>query len=477
MEITRSHWIAAGTLLLATALVGAATHGKGGPTITPFAAGDTKTFTAPANGRVSFSRTLDRTAVLRGHDGIARMELVIAAAADEGISPSDRPTDMVIVLDRSGSMMGEKIVHARAAVRELLGQLRPGDRFALVAYSDGADLVVPLESVSAATRTTWAGFVDDIQPGGSTNMASGLDLGFSVIESGRLSGRVPHMILLSDGLANTGDASHEGLTRRARRAAQGEFMLSTVGVGTDFNEALMTALADSGTGNYYYLRTALGLADVFAREFSAARTTVASALAVQIEPAPGVQILDAAGYPLEATPAGVVFRPGSLFAGQQRRIWVTVAMPHDTVGAFDLGRISLSYSEGPERRTLSFSDTPRIACVEDERQFYSNVDVPGWTRSVVVDAYSKMQEDVAREIQAGRRDEALRVMRGFGQHAATMNERLQSPQVTEQLRELHKLETDVQAAFTGIDQKERQNEMSKHLTAEAVDARRAGSKK
>ena len=67
-------------------------------------------------------------------------------------------------------------------------------------------------------------------------------------------------------------------------------MLTTVGVGADFNEYLMTALADAGTGNYYYLKAGDDLASVFAREFDAARATVASGLAVRIEPADGVRV-------------------------------------------------------------------------------------------------------------------------------------------------------------------------------------------
>src|SRR6476661_8401077 len=104
-------------------------------------------------------------------------------------------------------------------------------------------------------------------------------------------------------------------------------MLSAIGVGADFNEQLMTALADAGTGNYYYVQNAHDLGSIFAREFDAARTTVATGLAVRIDPADGVQVLDAAGYPLEHDGGSVVIRPGSLFAGQERRIWVTVAMP------------------------------------------------------------------------------------------------------------------------------------------------------
>ncbi len=477
MKTQQARIITAAVLLLATVLAGAAARGAGRrPSLIAPANGKT-TFAAAAAGPVSFSGTLDRSAVLLGHDGLARIELVIAAAPDDTVHSVRRPTDAVIVLDRSGSMAGEKIEHARAAVRELLGQLGPEDRFALVTYSDGADIAVPLSPVDEGARAAWFGTIAEIQPNGSTNMSSGLDLGLGLIDGARAAGRVPHVILISDGLANQGDFSPAGLTRRARRAAQGEYTLSTVGVGVDFNEYLMTALADAGTGNYYYLRNSEDLASVFAREFDAARTTVASGLTVQIEPAPGVHVVDAAGYPLESAGNGVVFRAGSLFAGQQRRIWVTLAVPHDAVGQFDVGAFSLAYSDGHSRRLARFSETPRIACVQDTEQFYAGVDVGAWSRSVIVDAYNKMQSEVAQQVQAGRRDEALQRLHQFKEETVNLNAQLKSAPVTQQLGAVDKLEDEVVRAFEGTNQLERQNLLSKSASAAAIDTRRAGGKK
>lgn len=476
MHSTRSHLLIAGALVLTTAAVGAVARGSGRapqPTSPAYAT----RFSAPGNGPVSFTGTLDRTAVLIGHDGLARMELILAAAKDDGLVRARRPTDVVIIFDRSGSMSGEKMEHAGAAVRELLAQLGPQDRFALVTYSDDAMVTVPLSAVDDRQRPAWLATVAAIEPSGGTNMASGLDRGLDLVEHGRVSGRVPHVILISDGLANQGDASPEGLVRRARRAAQGEYMLSSVGVGADFNEYVMTALADAGTGNYYFVQDPRELSGVFAREFDAARTTVASGLAVEIEPGNGVRVVDAAGYPLETVGNTVVFRPGSLFAGQERRIWMTLAVPHDTGGEYDLGRFSVAYGEPQNRKILSFSDVPRVACVKGEEEFYSNVEPETWTRSVVVDAYNEMQADVARAVKAGRRDEAVYRLREFKDETAAMNAHIQSAPVAEQLRSADALEAKVSDAFDGPDQERRQNELSKSTSAKAFDSRRTGAKK
>jgi hypothetical protein len=204
---------------------------------------------------------------------------------------------------------------------------------------------------------------------------------------------------------------------------------------------------------------------------------VASGLAVEIAPGAGVRVVDAAGYPLEAQGDAVVVRPGSLFAGQERRLWVTLAVPYDKAGTYDLGRFSLSYGEGSARRTTTLSEIPQVACVQSTDQFYGGFDVDAWSRSVVVDGYNKMQEEVAREVKAGRRDEALYRVRQFKEKTAEMNARLNSAPVAAQLGLTDKLEADVSAAFEGPEQERRQNELSKSSSARSLDARRAGSKK
>jgi Ca-activated chloride channel family protein len=473
----RTRAIVAGALVLATAVVGTVARGKGNGGQTAPIRPSTVYFTAPSSGPVTFTGTLDRTAVLRGKDGVVRMELVMGAK-DQNAGRSARvPTDLMVILDRSGSMGGYKLEQARTAVRELVAQLGPEDRFGLVTYSNDATLVIPLATADADARARWFTTLAGIDADGGTNMSSGLDLGLDTIERARSAGHVPRAILLSDGLANQGDASHEGLLRRATRAARSEYMLTTVGIGTDFNEYLMTALADAGTGNYYYLKASDDLANVFAREFDGARTTVASGLAVQIEPADGVRVVDAAGYPLEQAAHAVLFRPGALFVGQERRVWVTLAVPSSALGDVALGHVSLSYANGPERTTLAVADVPHVTCVQGEDDFFAAVDASSWTRSVIVDGYNEMQQKVAQEVKAGRRDAALAAIRQFRDDTTAMNAHVQSAPVAGQLKSVDKLEADVGGAFVGDNQPAKQNELSKLRSAAALDERRAGNKR
>src|SRR5215470_18059861 len=149
--------IAAGVLVVTTALIGAAARGKGTApgTAIPSTGSAPTQFSAPGGGPVTFTGTLDRTAVRKGSDGRVRLELVIAAQPQPGEHAQRVPTDLMVILDRSGSMAGEKLEQARAAVRALIAQLGPEDRFGFVTYSNDARLEIPLTAAGDRERGLW----------------------------------------------------------------------------------------------------------------------------------------------------------------------------------------------------------------------------------------------------------------------------------------------------------------------------------
>jgi len=459
-------------LFTATLAVGAATHGR--TTIGfPGLAAD-PTIRTSGDGAVSVHGTLDRTAVLEGSDGLVRMELVLQAQRRGNGAAARLPTDLIVVLDRSGSMNGQKIRDARAAIHHLISRLGPDDRFALVTFSSGADIAIPLAHATPAARSAWGRITDGIHAGGGTYMSTGLTLGLGTLEAARSAGRSPRAIVISDGLAAEPPAV---LRSQAARAAAGEYTLSAVGVGADFDENLMAALADAGTGNYYYLEDANALAKVFGAEFETARETVASSLAVTIEPGEGVAVVDAAGYPLERSGRAATFRPGTLFSGQERHVWITLQVPTNAEAQHALGSIRVRYRDRGERHQLTLADFPEIACVSQKERFFANLDADAWTKSVVVEEYNQLRQTVAGMVKAGYETEALAEIQRFKDRNRAMNEVVASPGVAIQLEAAADLESDVAGAFRGPGKKQKQNLLGKSLHAQGTLDRREGSRK
>lgn len=431
------------------------------------------TLARASGSALGFGVALDRGAVARGGDGLVRMELTMKA--DEIGSAARVDSDFVVVLDRSGSMAGDRIAQARAAVLGLIDQLSPRDRFGLVVYDDAAQVLIPLAPADKTAKPAWQRTVAEIAAGASTNMSDGLDQGLALLASGRRPGRAGRLILLSDGHANTGDSSPEGLRARAKRASQNELVLSTVGIGEGFNEYLMTQIADAGTGNYHYLADGSQLAQLLERELSSTRATVASGLRVRIAPAPGVQVLDAAGYPLETDAHGTAFQVGSLFAGQERRVWVNLRVPADREGEQALGQVELAYTEAGQRKQLAPAGALAVACVKDEAAALASIDKSAWERAVVQEEWGRVQEQVARAVHEGKREEALGALNAYRSNYAALNAKLGSAAVDGSLDASAALEKQVADAFEGADQAGKQNRFSKEQLYNGRKVRRIGA--
>lgn len=156
----------------------------------------------------------------------------------------ERPAvNLAIALDRSSSMGGDKIVQARNAALEALSLLGPRDRFSLVAYSDEAETLI--ESQHPLERERLAAIIRNIQSGGSTALYAGVSQAAAEIRRGRSDGAFNRLILLSDGIANKGPSSVEDLRGLSLSLAGEDISVSTVGLGSGFNEDLMTAMAEA----------------------------------------------------------------------------------------------------------------------------------------------------------------------------------------------------------------------------------------
>lgn len=427
-----------------------------------------------SSGTVTLHGRLDRTAVVAGGDGTVSLELTLEAAAGQP-SKVRSLTDLVVVLDRSGSMDGAKIQEARRAVHGLVDRLTAGDRFALVSYSSDARVDLALAVAGEGTRQAWHQQINQVRVGGGTNLSAGIDLAMDLLAR-REAGRSGRLLVISDGLANEGDSSQEGLVGRATAVARRELVMSAIGVGLDFNEFLLAALADAGSGNFYFLEDGQQLAAVLGGELEAGRSTVAEAVAVTLEPAPGVRVLDAGGYPLESLGGGMVLRPGDLFAGQQRKIWVRLEVPVGRPGQSDLGAFRMSWREAGEHHQVALPDLPQVACVRDGKTALASIDRSVWEKGVQDETYGALRQEVARYVREGKRDEALDSISRFRDEIGLMNQAVASPTVAATLDEAAELEAEVDDAFVGADQDAKQNVLSKKEQAAGWDSRRQGSK-
>ncbi len=416
---------------------------------------------AVSSGGIRVSGALDRTAIFASGDRRVRMELVVSSEASP-TTATRAPTDLVIVLDRSGSMSGNKLLDAKSAARELVSLLGEEDRFSLVTYANGAGVEIDLSFPTEANRTGWNNTIDTIQAGGGTHMQAGLATALGTWE--KTPGRVMRTILISDGLPDRPD----GLMDLAQRSATEEIPLTTIGIGLDYDEKLMTELADAGTGNFYWTQRGDDLAAVFATEFDAARDTVASQVAVTFHSQDGTALTETAGYPIHDS----AFDIGSLVAGQTRRIWVTLDLPNSYTGGEEPGRFDLAWYDVNGGRQVATVTVPAVEVANDLAGWQGSFDRQNWERAVLNEEYNVMQTALSQEVQAGDCAGALDVIAGYRERNFAMNDSVGSIAVGDNIAGLDLLEAEVLQQFEGDDQRSKQNVWAKTRNKSAYNGRR-----
>jgi Ca-activated chloride channel homolog len=212
----------------------------------------------------------------------------VTLRADKPVASSDRrPVNLSIALDRSGSMTGDKINKAKEAAIEAVKRLGPKDVFSLVVYDHTIQTLIPaqrvkdLDDISSKIRT--------ISPGGSTALFGGVTQAAAEIRK-HIEDKYTHrIILLSDGLANVGPSTPEELGRLGAALVKEGISVTTVGVGTDYNEDLMTRLSRKSDGNAYFAESSSDLSKIFATELGDVLSVVATKVSIVIECPDGVR--------------------------------------------------------------------------------------------------------------------------------------------------------------------------------------------
>lgn len=175
------------------------------------------------------------------------------------------PLNLAFVLDTSGSMAdANKINFAKKAVLYALKALRPKDRVAVVVFNDEVQVLQP--STQATNLEGLAQAISQLKAQGSTALHAGWLEGATQVATHLEPGRLNRVILLSDGQANRGLTDPSIIAEQVRGLAERGVSTSTLGVGTDYNEKLMVAMAQAGQGNYYFIESPEDLPGIFGLE-------------------------------------------------------------------------------------------------------------------------------------------------------------------------------------------------------------------
>jgi Ca-activated chloride channel family protein len=290
---------------------------------------------------VSQDRTLIRP---RWH---SKRFVVARVTAPEVTRTGSRPSvNLAFVLDRSGSMDGQKIRLAAQATEEAINRLQPSDRFAVVIYDDVVETIVPGTLVTPAARSEAVGRLRSIEARNMTNLSGGWLAGCEQVAGALDREGVNRALLLTDGLANVGITDRDELARHAGELRARGVSTSTFGVGDDFDEVLLAGMASAGGGHFYFIASAAQIRDHIGSEVGETLEVVAREATLDVTLPDGVRLESLGAFPAKARGGRTSIELGDLVSGQEVEVPLRLFFGFGSVGDVLPAVMSLSDRDG-----------------------------------------------------------------------------------------------------------------------------------
>ncbi|HEY9669052.1 MAG TPA: macro domain-containing protein [Coleofasciculaceae cyanobacterium] len=377
-----------------------------------------------------------RTAV--ASDATTTLDVIVRITAPEPETELERPTlNIGLVIDRSGSMQGfGKIEYACQAACYAVEQLLPTDRVSVTIYDNQVQTIVP--STFANNKAQIIRQIQRLQPRGSTALHAGWLEGGIQVSQNLNPQHLNRVMLLSDGLANVGETNPDVIASDVHGLSKRGVSTTTLGVGQDYNEDLMEAIAKSGDGNYYYIQSPEQLPNIFAKELLGLISTFGTVVTLGVEPVAGVTLVEVFND-LKVNANGRYQLPNLIF-GNPVDVVVRLKVP-PIRQASDLCHFRLAWNNPKEQQrqelrvTLHLLSVPKVQLEE----FPFNPEV---RQQVALMMAARAKKEAVRLVDRGDYDQASQMLQQTRQQMTIQSD---LPMMASEAEALADLDAELQA--------------------------------
>lgn len=381
------------------------------------------------------------------------------------------PINLAIVIDKSGSMSGQRIEKAREAAILAVNMLNENDTLSIVAYDSEARVIVPATKVDNKLRII--GLINEnIYAEGGTALFAGLSKGIKQVENQLTKDKVNRIILLSDGQANIGPSSVDELSQLAIIAAKKNIAITTLGIGSDYNELLMSSIASYSDGNHVFVNNSADLENVFVHEFTDLMSAIAQDVVITIQLKNGVKPVRLLGRDGVIKGNEITVKMNQLFSNQEKYVLLEVIPDKGKVGQEKtLAQVDLKYDNLLENKTENETQVVRISYTKDKKMVDDAIH-----QDVIVETELQkvaLENEKALELyNQGKRDEAQQLLRENGEALKAIS--AQSP--TMSMSDKERIENQARKNKT-LAESVQKPDFSKTLTEEQFQLKQSAIKK
>ena len=335
----------------------------------------------------------------------ARVLLRPSGASGKGRAP----IAAALVIDKSGSMQQDgKIENAKRGALEALKMLGARDIAAVIAYDTRSFVITKARAVNE--MADFAKGISRLEAGGSTALYDGVKKGAKEIERFLESGYIPRIILLSDGLANVGPSSVRELASLGRSLSRQGITITTIGLGLDYDEDLMTALAAESGGNAYFARTRDRLEDIFRRDMEDATAITGRGVRITLSCEDGVRPIRSVGRTGKSGAKEIVVDIENLYGAEKYAIFELEVPASDIETTMRAATIKVEYTDALLGSAVALESSLDI-------EYTSREDYAGERRNIQISAQAEtarnaeILEQAVKLSDSGKAEEASALLR------------------------------------------------------------------
>lgn len=389
---------------------------------------------AQAAPSIKLQADLAETVMPEGQEGRVYLRVGIEGVRRE--TEGERtPANVMLVIDQSGSMKGERIAQAKEAALMAAERLGDADVMGVVTYSDNATVLSPAARLRDTERVRAA--IRNIQAEGRTALYAGVSQGIRALRPFVDPYKVNRIILLSDGLANVGPSSPQELEALGREAAQAGMTVTTIGLGLGYNEDLMTRLALASDGNHAFVERPQDLVKIFNEEFGDVLAAVGSDVEIIIECPDGFEPVRVLGRQAQVEKDRVHLKLNQVYGSQEKYVVVELRVSGKRAhGSAEAARVAVNYTDLATKRraTVDGRAELRFSRSPEEVKAGVNRDV---TAAVTTQIATESNEKAVSLRDSGKTEEAKKVLRDNADYLNKQADNL-PPAAAAPLRELSK---------------------------------------
>ena len=365
---------------------------------------------------IRLQRTLSRA--MLGESTEQQLIYILLEATPEGSAAQlpKLPLNLCLVIDRSSSMRGDRLMQVKEAASRIVDQLSQDDYFALVVFNDRADVVVPAQRVT--NKADLKQEIGRVEAAGGTEMANGLALALQEVQRPMLVRGISRMLLLTDGRTYGDESRCVEIVRRAQGRGIG---LTALGVGDEWNEDLLETMTARENSRAHYIATAQDITTVFADELKRMHSIFAQQVRLQLASRPGgmVRSLDRVRpfiAPVQITETADLRWSASLgdWPGSDVQAFlIEMVVPPLGAGDHPLLKITLNYDlPSANLRDQSTDEIIRVGVrPADQVTYQVDSTVKYWLERLVA---FRLQSSAWQDVEAGRVEEATRRLQMAG---------------------------------------------------------------